>query len=266
MIENSVIRFSDLYFAFLAKHFPVMCASDEFHYMPRAEKASDYYDCLEDFSGEEIKNFIYWLENQKEQIEGICRENINNPEVLIDLDMLRMSIKSLESEFVQKKVWIHDPLLYLKITFIGLDHAMTKPSMEKKEISTRLASRLNLMPRLLKQAESNISIVSANCQRASLNMIHDGKRYLEESLTSFIEVIREHGCHNWINLYQNCMEALKGFEKVISSLSTVPDDKFGEICSFKINILFLPKLSLKEIYDFELQERSEILKKLEKIK
>ncbi|MBW1897878.1 MAG: DUF885 family protein [Deltaproteobacteria bacterium] len=179
-----------------------------------------------------------------------------------------MSIKSLESEFVQKKVWIHDPLLYLKITFIGLDHAMTKPSRGKKEISTRLASRLKQMPRLLKQAESNISIVPANCQRASLDMIRDGKRYLEESLKSFIEAIREHGghSHNWINLYQNGVEALKGFEKVISSLSTVPDDKLGEICSFKKNIPFLPTLSLKEIYDFELEERSEILKKLEKIK
>jgi len=266
MKENSVLQFSDHYFAFLAKHFPVMCASDEFHYIPRAENASNYYGCLDDFSEERIKNFIYWLKNQKEQIKGLYRENINNPDILIDIEMLRMSIKALESEFIQKKVWIHDPLLYLKIAFIGLDHAMTKPSREIKEISSRVASRLNSMPRLLKQAESNLSIIPATCRRASLNMICDGKRYLEESLKNFIKVIQGHASHNWISLYQNSMEALKGFEKTVSSLSTVADDKFGEICSFKKNTSFLTKLSLKEIYDFELTERSKILKKLEKIR
>ena len=36
------------YFNDLAGRFPVMCASDEFHFLPRAEAAAGYYDRLDD--------------------------------------------------------------------------------------------------------------------------------------------------------------------------------------------------------------------------
>jgi hypothetical protein len=42
------IQLTSRYFDDLAGRFPVMCASDEFHFLPRAQAAAEYYDRLDD--------------------------------------------------------------------------------------------------------------------------------------------------------------------------------------------------------------------------
>lgn len=42
------------YFSYLARRFPVMCASDEFHFLPRAEEAAQYFDKLDDLDEDAI--------------------------------------------------------------------------------------------------------------------------------------------------------------------------------------------------------------------
>ena len=39
-LKNSVENLAFQYFDYLARCFPVMCASDEFHFLPRAEDAA----------------------------------------------------------------------------------------------------------------------------------------------------------------------------------------------------------------------------------
>ena len=46
--ENSHHRLAQEYFDYMARRFPVMCASDEFHFLPRAQAAANYYDKLDD--------------------------------------------------------------------------------------------------------------------------------------------------------------------------------------------------------------------------
>ncbi len=46
------------YFNFLAKSFPVMCASDEFHFLPRAQDAGKYLDRMEDLQKDSIFDSI----------------------------------------------------------------------------------------------------------------------------------------------------------------------------------------------------------------
>ncbi|MGD9277262.1 MAG: hypothetical protein PVG37_01660, partial [Desulfobacterales bacterium] len=47
-MKASHIQLALRHFNDLAGRFPVMCASDEFHFLPRAEAAAEYYDRLDD--------------------------------------------------------------------------------------------------------------------------------------------------------------------------------------------------------------------------
>jgi len=58
LIANILSAMASDYFQYLASVFPVMCASDEFHFMPRAMSAAGYYDQLDSLSPEEIKACI----------------------------------------------------------------------------------------------------------------------------------------------------------------------------------------------------------------
>jgi hypothetical protein len=42
-------KVAESYFDYLAERFPVMCASDEFDFLPRAENAFKHYDKLDKF-------------------------------------------------------------------------------------------------------------------------------------------------------------------------------------------------------------------------
>ena len=46
--QQSIHLLAQQYFAFLAEQFPVMCASDEFYFMPRAEEAYRFYAQMDD--------------------------------------------------------------------------------------------------------------------------------------------------------------------------------------------------------------------------
>ena len=46
------------YFDDMARRFPVMCASDEFHFLPRAQAAANYYDKLDDLDSRAIEASI----------------------------------------------------------------------------------------------------------------------------------------------------------------------------------------------------------------
>ena len=57
-MKPSVHELADRYFEYVAKQFPVMCASDEFHFLPRAQAACRYYDRLEDLEAGSIENCL----------------------------------------------------------------------------------------------------------------------------------------------------------------------------------------------------------------
>ena len=71
-VENLALQ----YFDYLARCFPVMCASDEFHFLPRAEDASRYYDNLEDFDVNKIEATISELKEFQKMFDVLAsREN-----------------------------------------------------------------------------------------------------------------------------------------------------------------------------------------------
>jgi hypothetical protein len=56
-----IAQLANRYFEFIAKRFPVMCASDEFHFLPRAEDAAKYYDQTDNLEAGAIKTAIQEL-------------------------------------------------------------------------------------------------------------------------------------------------------------------------------------------------------------
>ncbi len=60
-MPESQEKLTQSYFDYLAKSFPVMCASDEFHFLPRSEAASRYYDRMEILDPGFIEECIFTL-------------------------------------------------------------------------------------------------------------------------------------------------------------------------------------------------------------
>jgi hypothetical protein len=153
--KPSHIEFAERYFDYLAEHFPVMCASDEFHFLPRAENAADHYDKIDNLDADAISGSLDAVKNFQRGLTAYRAEN-DDLEKQLDLDVLNANINGFLIEFEQNRSWRYNPILYLKIAFIGLDHALNKPSTNGQEPIERTLARLSRIPHLLKQAADNI--------------------------------------------------------------------------------------------------------------
>ncbi|MEJ2365146.1 MAG: hypothetical protein P8017_10815, partial [Deltaproteobacteria bacterium] len=51
---NQVNRIASEYFSLLARAFPVMCASDEFHFLPRVQEAAGFLELMDDLSQDTV--------------------------------------------------------------------------------------------------------------------------------------------------------------------------------------------------------------------
>ena len=170
---------ADRYFAYLGAHFPVMCASDEFTFMPRAQAASGYYDRLESLDPDHLEDCIRAVKEFRSLFDARAREEMDS-ERRLDLDLLQGSTSALLLELEQRRSWRHDPLLYLKGAFIGLDHALTKPASDKEERKLNFQARLEAIPRLLRQATANLHQIPESLHQAAVAMVGDCKAYLGE--------------------------------------------------------------------------------------
>ena len=56
--ENQVATIAGEYFSLLARAFPVMCASDEFHFLPRVQEAAGFLERMDDLSQEAIASAV----------------------------------------------------------------------------------------------------------------------------------------------------------------------------------------------------------------
>jgi Bacterial protein of unknown function (DUF885) len=170
---------ADRYFAYLGAHFPVMCASDEFTFMPRAQAASSYYDRLDSLDADHLEDCIRAVKEFRSLFAARAREE-RDSERRLDLDLLQGSTSALLLELEQRRSWRYDPLLYLKVAFIGLDHALTKPAANNDERRVRFQARLEAIPRLLRQAATNLGRMPESLHQAAVAMVGDCKAYLGE--------------------------------------------------------------------------------------
>lgn len=177
-MTDDIARLADRYFAYLARSFPVMCASDEFHFLPRAQAAADYYDLLDDLGSKAIARIVAQLKDFRDEIAGFA-DQVDRLEDRIDLELLQANIAGVLIELDQKRSWQYNPLLYLKIAFIGLDHALNKPAAGRKVRIDRFIARLAAIPGLLEQAAVNIQSIPFTYSQAARFMLEECRQHLD---------------------------------------------------------------------------------------
>jgi len=249
------------YFDYLAKCFPVMCASDEFHFLPRAQAASRYYDKVDDLNADAIDECLFTLKNIQREFDLLATQE-NDLEKLTDFELLKANIAGILIELETKESWRHNPLLYLKIAFIGVDHALKKPASEPEERTERALARLQAIPRLLQQAIDNIDSVPKAYHQASLEMIGDCKNYLNEISNGFAD---RSGRHLTAGLKKSC-SSLDVLDRFLRAISPVPNGHFiVSALEATLKDHFLSARSLPEVFQIAEEEWQDSLEQLQRL-
>ena len=260
-MPHSRHKLTESYFDYLAKHFPIMCASDEFHFLPRAAAASRYYDRMESLDPAFIEECIFTLREFQRDFHLLAAGE-DDLEKLIDLELLNSSIAGILIELEGNRFWRHNPLLYLKIAFIGLDHALTKPAGNHKERIERTLARLSAIPRLLQQATGNVHLVPETFHQAALAMLNDCGRYLRETAQG----LTTEDAGRLAAAIEATLSALGAFGRYLGSLRPVPDRELA-VPSLETTLRdrYGSVRNLSEVFEIAVEEWLENLRELENL-
>ncbi|MBW2705398.1 MAG: DUF885 family protein [Deltaproteobacteria bacterium] len=264
--KTSHLILAQEYFDELARRFPVMCASDEFHFLPRAQAAANYYDKLDDLDSLAIKAGI---EKMKSFQKAFARLETTEKdlEARIDLQVLQANVAGFIIEFDKKRIWQFNPLLYLKIAFIGLDHALTKPAGDKAEFVNRVLARLSDAHQVLGQAQKNITAVPATYHQASRSMVGDCRRYLERVATDLAARISGKAATRLPIYVERTAVALDDLDRFLATLTPRRDRDFAvKTLPQTLRDHFLSTRSVSDIYQMAVEDWHENLASLEKLK
>ncbi len=258
-MSASLEAISSSFFSFMAKRFPVMCASDEFHFMPRAKEAARYFDHMDDLGEESMEESIAALKDYAAALERLDPGKNGTLDEAIDLELLKGCVAGALLEFSQSRSWRHNPLLYLKIAFIGLDHALTKPCGDEAERRHRVVSRMDGMCRLLRQGMANLSAIPASYHQAAIVMVHDCGCYLGE-----VAPVLAHGDRRLQGGLLRLRSVLEEFAAFLESFSPVHHDAHPSIpVGTVLREQFRSLRSLEEVYEIGEDEWSQCLGKIE---
>jgi len=250
------------YFNYLARRFPVMCASDEFHFLPRAEDAAKYYDRLDDIDSDSIDECLNQLREFRQRFSRLSASE-TNLEKRIDLEVLKANVTGIVIEFGKNRIWQHNPLLYLKIAFIGIDHALNKPADRPQERVERILGRMSSVPRLLDQAIDNIYQVPETYHHAAKAMLIDGRQYLLQTA----KALTGHRNNRLLLCFQNTFAALDRFEKYLGSIHSLSDKSFSSTSlQTTLKDYFLSTRDLEEVFQIAEDEWRNNLERLEELR
>jgi uncharacterized protein (DUF885 family) len=259
--SNDYQKLADSYFNYLAERFPVMCASDEFDFLPRAENAARHYDKLDQIEATAIENAIDQLKSYHLQFKAL-NEETGNLEQTIDLELLKANVAGILIELDTKRSWQYNPLLYLKIGFIGLDHALNKPAESSAENTNRTLSRLSSIPYILQQGIDNIGNVPETHYQASLRMLQDCREYLTDTANALLKRFPSNQ-DIILKATHKADVALKKFHQFLTSTSPEPDRHFAvSTLEMSLRDHFLAAHSANDIFDIALEEWRNILEQL----
>lgn len=249
------------YFDFLAKSFPVMCANDEFHFLPRAQAAEKYLDRMENLQKDAIFETISVLKEFRSRLDRLSIHE-SDIEGYSDLELLKSNVSSALIELEVYQSWRHNPLLYLKIAFIGLDQAVSKPASCEDERRAGIQARLEGIPRLLRQAMHNLEGMPETYLQAARAVLKDGRLYLTEisrSQTKKAPLAR-------IKVISKTMDSLNVFDKFLREIIPVHNRIFF-IPAIKENLkdYYFSFRTLPEISQLAEQEMQECLIELKKL-
>jgi Bacterial protein of unknown function (DUF885) len=250
---------ADRYFKFIAKCFPVMCASNEFDFLPRAEDSARYYDKTENLEAGAIQDAVREL---KQFRAGFAKLRVKQDilfEESVDLDLLIANITGALIELETKESFRNNPLLYLKIAFIGLDHALNRPAETPEEVKNRISIRLRAIPVLLAQGRANLSFIPESYYGHAAAMTADCKHYLESVIKLNRNASLEQG-------FANALEAVDVYREFLLSSKPLPDRHFSsDTLDASIRGHFMCARSLDEIFQIAVNDWNDNLENLENI-
>lgn len=205
------------YFAYMGKHFPVMCASGAFQLMPPVTEAAQWLDRLDDLSKRTITKHVTQLKRFKKDFETAERK----AETMDDKGVARaltMSVSCAIAELDLIRSWEKAPELYLNVAFTGLDQAVDLPADSTRAREKRFLKRLKKVPALLAQAPKNIEAISPTSRSLSLTMVRDCARFLTELGNSDLGRIGKTPRY-----LADCLAALRDYDRFIASRPEVAE-------------------------------------------
>lgn len=249
------------YFDLLADRFPVMCASDEFHFLPRAVAAARYYDRVDNLAPDAIEDCIHELKSFRRRFRQLaaCETDL---EKQIDLMLLAANVAGVLIEFEANRSWRCNPLFYLKIAFIGLDHAFTKPAADRPERNDRIVRRLNSIPRLLHQGLENLQEIPDSYHVAAQAMLPDCRAYLADAAERLSALPGR-----WVRRgLEETRQALKAFEDFLSTHPPAADNhRVPSSLTATLGEHFLSSRSPQDVFQIAEQQWHENLAALKRL-
>ncbi len=259
-----LIKLAEDYFGFMACTYPVMSLSDEFYFFPRAKKAIQYLERLDSLDEEKIKQDISYIKTLKRSLERLNTKHMSL-EAQIDQQLLKASMAGFLREFEQIKIWQSDPILYLKITALGIEQIVNKLSMIKTDIREELASRIKQIPSLLKEARQNLKKIPLLYQETAIQMAKAGTEYLGGYFPLFLKA-KSLDTKGLRVLAKRAIQSLEDFKKFLKLKHG--HDKFIKDRSILEDIIinsFSYKRGLSEIFEIASDEYQRIIIKLKKV-
>jgi len=253
-VFNELGKVANQLFSFLVDRFPVMCGSDEFHFLPRISHHDRSFASMENLDLNRIYDTISGLKALHRTIESIPSEN--DLEHFIDRELLKVCITGVLIELEERKSWCYNPLLYLKTAFLGLEQALRAPLGEGDYTVERVMNRLRVIPVLLGQARVNIRTVPESYHIASISMVDDCIDYLTD-LKDMDNDLETH-----LSIVGESLVSLRDY--LTSSVKREPDYRFN-VLSLEATMknYFQSRRSINEVFEIglaEWKETSEALK------
>jgi hypothetical protein len=239
-----------------------MCASDEFHFLPRVQEAAQLLDRVDNLSLEGIASIVESVRDfqarlSRKQAAGSFEEEIDRQLLLHNMAGLLIELEDAES-------WRHNPLLYLKIGCIGIDHALNKPYSDAREWFHRTGERLAGLKKLFDQARKNLRTIPGPYYRVGLAMAGDAREYLNEILRD----INGESSREQLKLpFQEAQNALAAFTERLSQIGPTPAAATKSASVEKlVQHHFGCTRTLEEIYTIAEEEWQDSQKEMERLR
>jgi hypothetical protein len=259
---SQVSKTASEYFSLLARAFPVMCASDEFHFVPRVQEAAGFLERMDDLSQDGVAVVVDSVRAAQAQLRKQPRAKDLEEE--IDRQLLLHNMAGLLIELEEVKSWRHNPLLYLKVGCIGVDHALNKPCQTAEERFGRTAERLSGLKKLIDQGSKNLNAIPGPYYRVALAVVSHAQKYLDEILLELDGEGRRE------QLALPCAEARGALAAFGANLRKIGPTPAATVQSIPVEELvqrhFGCTRSLKEIYHIAEEEWRTGLEEIERLR
>ncbi|MEA1996049.1 MAG: DUF885 family protein [Gemmatimonadota bacterium] len=236
---------AEAYLAFMAEHFPVMSASDEFIFFPRAEGSFKYCGEMEDLSGELVAEGIELSGKTLSYLDSLDFDKENDLDIEIDAWLLRIHARNYLRVFETEGIHLYDPSIYFKVATHGLVMAADQP--------VSLAGRLERAVKLFQCGGKQLVSTTALKLEQSLVWSSNFMAFLGElSAELGIEESSElHALLDAVSSFRSRLEHLR-----ISSF--VPESLGPQRYSALIEEAFGLRESPEELYDVLVRERQRL--------